>query len=202
MVQMFVTLEGSEGAGKSSVAQRLTEWLKTEGIDAISTREPGSGTFGQQIREVLLHGANIDPRAELMLYLADRAEHVSVVIQPALQLGQTVICDRYTDSTLAYQGYARGFDLDWLRAMNRFVTDGLAPDLTLLLDLDPSVGLARITNGDRLDREPLEFHASVRKGFLTEAKREPGRWILIDASRPLEEVFERCREAISAAMRP
>ncbi len=197
---MFITFEGPEGAGKSSVVKSLTLWLQEKGVDVVATREPGDGDLGKKVREILLHGESIAPKTELMLYLADRAEHVAKTIRPGLEDGKTVLCDRYTDSTIAYQGYGRGFDIAEIKRLNEFVTDRLTPDKTLLLDLEPSVGLARIRNRDRLDREPLEFHEKVRLGFLTEANNDPARWILIDASRPLNEVVERCRETISVLL--
>lgn len=197
---MFVTFEGPEGAGKSTAIRALAEEFRSRGMDVVTTREPGAGEVGKAIRNVLLHGEAIDPKTELMLYLADRAEHVAGTIRPALDRGALVLCDRYADSTLVYQGHARGFDLTRLRALNDFVTGGLKPDLTILFDLDPAEGLARIKDADRLDKEPIAFHEKVRHGFLDEAEREPARWKKIDASRPPAEVLAGCREAILAAM--
>lgn len=179
---MFVTLEGPEGAGKSTLQQALGERLRKEEIPVLLTREPGGSSLGAILRQALLDGADLDSRAELFMFLADRAEHVAKVIRPALQDAKTVICDRFTDSTLAYQGYGRGLDLDLLRDLNDLATGALAPDLTLLLDIDPTLGLSRLQNKDRLDCEPLAFHRRVREGFLQEARRQPSRWQVIDAS--------------------
>jgi dTMP kinase len=185
---VFVTFEGPEGAGKTTVITAVSEALQARGASTFLTREPGGGSLGIRIRELLLGGDHVDPRAELLLFLADRAQHVSEMIRPALNLGKVVLCDRFTDSTIAYQGYARGFDLSLLREWNDFATGGLKPTLTILLDVAPEIGLARVTDKDRMDREPLQFHQNVRQGFLSEAAREPHRWIVIDASMPLADV--------------
>jgi dTMP kinase len=193
---MFITLEGPEGAGKTTVTAYLKEHLEVLGYQVCVTREPGSGPLGQAIRQLLLGHHEIDSRTELLLFLADRAQHVATVIRPALAQGKIVLCDRYTDSTLAYQGYARGFDLETLRQWNNFATGQLNPDLTLLLDIDPKIGLQREIKMDRLDLESLEFHEKVRQGFLKESQREPQRWKIIDASLPLEEVQQQALQAI------
>lgn len=189
---MFITFEGPEGAGKTTIIQRITERLRSEGRDVVATREPGSGSVGAKIREVLLHSEAIDPRCELFLFLADRANHVTTVVRPALERGDLVLCDRYGDSTIVYQAHARGLDPMGVRELNAFATDGLTPDLTLLLDLDPEVGLRRLTTKDRLDAEPIMFHRRVREGFLVEAKREPLRWRIVDATKPVEQVELAC----------
>jgi dTMP kinase len=191
---MFVTLEGPEGGGKSTIMRLMGAGLQD--VRMVRTREPGDGPLGMQIRHMLLHGENINPATELFLFLADRAQHVSELIRPALEDGAVVVCDRFTDSTLAYQGYGRGVDIELLRRLNDLATDGLKPDLTLLLDIPPEQGLARQTNKDRLDREPLEFHKKIRNGFLTEAAKEPARWELIDASKDIEQVVADCDAAI------
>lgn len=190
---MFIVFEGPEGAGKSTLAARLAQEI---GERAVVTREPGSGEFGLAIRRLLLEGGGIPPWSELFLFLADRANHVETVIRPALQAGKTVLCDRYADSTVVYQGHARGLDLDFLRAANHMATGGLIPDVTVLLDLDPAVGLGRQSRQDRLDREPIEFHQKVRAGFLAEMSRDPSRWLKIDAAQPPQKVFEEVWAAI------
>ena len=197
---MFVTFEGPEGAGKSTVVKAVAEALRKEGHSVLATREPGDGPVGALIREVLLHGRDLDPKAELMLFLADRAQHVAEAIRPALARGDVVLCDRYADSTVVYQGHARGLDLESLRAWNAFVTGGLQPDLTVLLDLAPEVGLDRIRAKDRLDAEPLDFHRKVRNGFLAEARRETRRWAIVNASRTVGEVTAEALEAIKARL--
>lgn len=193
---MFVTFEGPEGAGKSTVLRTVASSLRSAGRGVIETREPGAGAFGERVREWLLHGEAMTPRAELMLFLADRAEHVARVVRPALKRGDVVLCDRHADSTVVYQGYARGLDLDFLREANAFATDGLKPDLTFLLDLPADVGLARAKGGDRLDAEPLEFHEQVRNGFLSEAAKEPERWRVIDATQSVDHVTQQVLDAI------
>ena len=199
---MFVTLEGPEGAGKSTVQQALAERLREAGFGVLTTREPGAGEVGVAVREILLEGGDLEPLTELFLFLADRAEHVAKTVRPALREGKIVLCDRYTDSTVAYQGYARGLDVKALRNLNEIATQGLRPDLTLLLDIDPKLGLARAKGKDRLDREPLEFHQKVREGFLSEARAEPHRWRTIDAARPLDDVVQACWDALSGHLAP
>jgi dTMP kinase len=197
---MFVTLEGPEGAGKSTVLRALASRVEAIGLEVVVTREPGSGRIGAHIRELLLMGEPMEARTELFLFLADRTEHLSRVVRPALARGAMVLCDRYADSTIVYQGYGRGLDRDHLVELNAFATDGHRPDLTLLLDLDPVVGLARLAERDRLDREPIAFHRRVREGFLAEAARDEDRWRVIDAERPLDEVVERAWHALEARM--
>ena len=183
-----MTFEGPEGAGKSTAIAFVAEKLREEGLDVVTTREPGAGPLGAKIRELLLHGLEITPKTELLLFLADRSNHVATVIRPALAANQTVICDRYIDSTLVYQGMARGLDKEFVEAANRFATSDLIPDLTLLLDVPAEIGLGRVRNPDRLDKQPLEFHHAVRSGFLQLAGQDPARWIVLDATREFREV--------------
>lgn len=199
---MFITLEGPDGSGKTTQARRLAEWLREEGGDVVLTREPGGTGIGEQIRTVLHDPCNtaMDARTEILLYSASRAQHVAQVIRPALAAGKIVVSDRYADSTLAYQGYGRGLDLETLRAITAFATGGLMPDLTLYLDLVPEVGLQRRRSGkgewNRLDAETLEFHRRVRAGYLELAGQEPTRWAVIDADCPPEEVQAQIRSAV------
>ena len=189
----FITFEGIEGCGKTTQMERLVTVLTAEGHNVLTTLEPGEGPIGLRIREDLLthHPEPLDPVAELMLYLADRAQHVSRVLLPALEAGKTVLCDRYIDSTLAYQGYGRAIDLKTIRDLNSFVTKGLMPDLTFLLDCPPETGLKRIRGSlDRMESQSFAFHRRVRKGYLSMAKEEPDRIIVIDATRPVKKVFE------------
>lgn len=183
----FITFEGPDGSGKSTQIKRLYEHLQTLGYDAYLTREPGGTAISEEIRG-LLHDLNhreMAPRAEILLYSAARAQLVKQVIRPHLAAGGIVLCDRYYDSTLAYQGYGHGLDLDTLRRITEFATEGLRPDLTLLLDLDAAAGLARRQTGgvewNRLDDYALAFHQRVRQGYLTLAAAEPQRWVQFDA---------------------
>jgi dTMP kinase len=193
---VFVSFEGPEGAGKSTVIATVAQALTADGWDVLVTREPGDGPVGAEIRKVLLHGETLDSKAELLLFLADRAQHVADIVRPALEGGRTVLCDRYADSTVVYQGCARGLDRQTLRNWNAFATGGLMPDLTLLLDLPAEVGLSRVQNKDRLDSEPLDFHRKVRQGFLDEAAADPGRWRVLDATQPVDDVVKQALAAI------
>lgn len=187
---MFVTFEGPEGAGKSTALRAVAERLREAGHRVVETREPGSGDVGKAVRTLLLHGGDLEPRAELLLFLADRAQHVTELIRPALERGEIVLCDRHADSTLVYQGVARGLDNAFVRAGNAFATGGLVPDLTLLFDVPAEVGLSRLTNPDRIDSFPLRFHQSVRQGFLDLAEEQPDRFRKVDATQPPQEVLE------------
>jgi len=195
---VFITLEGGEGVGKTTQQALLAERLQREGYACVSTREPGGTALGEALREILLHGDPLTPLAELLLYAADRAEHVNKVIAPALAVGQVVICDRFTDSTLAYQGYGRGLNLEQIRQLNHLATGGLQPQLTLWLDLAPEVGLARSRLGDKLEQEHLEFHRRVYRGFQALAAAEPQRIVRIPGEGSPAEVATR----IWAAIRP
>jgi len=182
---MFITLEGGDGVGKTTQQVLLAERLRQSGYDCLCTREPWF------MRDLLLYGDPLDPLTELLLYVADRAERVSKVIAPALAAGQVVVCDRFTDSTLAYQGYGRGLDLEKIRQLNHLVTGGLQPHLTLWLDLPPEVGLARSGLADRLEQEHLEFHRRVYQGFQALTASEPQRIVRIDGKGSPEEVATR-----------
>lgn len=200
----FLTFEGIEGSGKSTQAKRLAEHLRGQGFDVVLTREPGGTDITAQIRALLADPANhLDPTAELMLFLADRAQHVASVIRPALAEGKVVVCDRYCDSTLAYQGYGRGHDLAWLEDMNHRASHGVEPDLTLWIDCAIEVGLGRAQKraggpGDRFEIEPLQFHSRIRTGFTELAKRFPKRIVRIEGDRPEDEVAAACTAAVEA----
>lgn len=185
----FISFEGGEGAGKSTVIASLGAELTRRGRSVLVTREPGAGAFGAAIRSLLLDQGDLVDRSELFLFLADRANHCSQIIRPALTRGDVVLCDRHADSTLVYQGFVRGLDEAFVRRANTFATDGVKPDLTFLLDIDPVVGLARRRDMNRLDREPVEFHRKVREGFLRLAREEPERWRIIDADQPEDQVL-------------
>ena len=188
----FITLEGPEGSGKSTQIKNITGLLEGIGIRPIVLREPGGTEIGEAIRAILLHMKvkEMAPGTELMLYLAARAQIVHEKILPALNRGEIVICDRFEDSTLAYQGFGRGLGLEQILEASRLVRNELKPHLTFLLDLDPELGFKRIKRGkDRMEKEPLEFHKKVRRGFLTLAKREPKRFCVIDARQSADEIF-------------
>lgn len=192
---MLITLEGIEGSGKTTQMVHIETYLAARGIDCTITREPGGTAIGAKIRAVLLDPANhdMDPLAELMLYMADRAQHISQVIRPALNAGKVVLCDRFFDATIVYQGLARGLSPKLIEEFHMMAFNGLKPDLTLLLDLPPEMGLARawsqINNGDRVanesrfEEERLEFHNRVRSGYLALAKKDPQRFRIIDAAK-------------------
>ncbi|UCC54626.1 MAG: dTMP kinase [Anaerolineaceae bacterium] len=204
---MFITFEGPEGSGKSSQIQRLALFLKEKRIPVLVTREPGGTDIGDQIRKCLHDVANTEMRAttEFLLYSASRAQLVREFIRPALANGHTVLCDRYADSTIAYQGYGRSLDLSDLVAITRFATGGLVPDLTLLLDIDVERGLARRVAGqsemNRLDLEAIAFHQRVREGYHQLAKRDMLRWRIIDADRPEDIVQADLRKIIMEKVR-
>ena len=191
---MFITFEGPDGSGKTTQIRLLAEWLREQGREVVLTREPGGTEIGDQIRAVLHDPYNtaMGARAEILLYSADRAQHVAQLIRPALAAGKVVVSDRYADSTLAYQGHGRGLDLEVLRTITTFATSGLTPDLTFYLDVTPEEGLQRRRLGgdewNRLDAEALEFHQRVRDGYLRLVEQELERWVVVDAARSVEEV--------------
>jgi len=189
---MFITFEGVEGAGKTTQIARLALRLRTEGRDdVLTTREPGDGPLGSELRRLALHppaGITVEPRAELLIMLADRAQHVGQVIRPHLAGGGIVICDRYADSSVAYQGYGRGLNIAEISRLNDYATDNLKPDLTILLDLDPTLGLARQSERNIMEAESLAFHTRIRAGFLELATQEPERWAIVEAGGCVENV--------------
>lgn len=187
---MFIALEGIEGCGKSTLIAKLTQAFTERGREVVATREPGAGEFGRTLRAILLDPAQVDlaPEAELFLFLADRAQHVHSLIRPALAAGKVVLCDRYVDSTIVYQGLGRGLDVAELERLNAFAVKGLWPDLTLVLDLDPEIGLVRAKARDaalgregRFESLSLDFHRRVRAGYLDLAGKAPGRYAVLDA---------------------
>ena len=204
---MFITIEGGEGSGKTTLIASLTEKLKQAGREAMVTREPGGIPIAEAIRNVLLSRENtaMDPRTEALLYAAARRQHLAEKVIPALERGTTVICDRFVDSSLAYQGHARGLGIEEVAEINRFATDGWEPDLTLYLDMDPEVGLARIrANGsrevNRLDVESLAFHRRVREGYRLVAERHAKRIVTLDAMRPADEVAKEAWTILAAKL--
>ena len=208
----FITFEGGDGSGKTTQLKALESYLTSRGKSCLSTREPGGTSLGELIRQVLLEVSKqpITSPTELFLYLADRAQHIHEVIIPALEQGKIVLCDRHTDSTLAYQGYGRGIDLGLLRSLNDIASQGIKPDLTLLFDCPVGIGLFRTArrqshtasgrNEDRFEREKIEFHERVRAGFLELARAEPNRFRIVDAARSAKEVGQEIKNIIDGEL--
>lgn len=196
-MSLFISFEGPEGSGKTTQCQRLVQHLVGQGHDVLCTREPGGTAIGQQVREVLFDQKNtaMTPEAEFLLFSASRAQLVREVIGPHLETGGVVVCDRFFDSSLAYQGYGHRLEQGILRKVTRLATGGVQPDMTFLLDIPPEDGLRRrrqqSEQWNRLDGYRMSFHARVRQGFLVLAEAEPERWDVIDASQPSEAIFER-----------
>lgn len=211
MPGLFITFEGGEGSGKTTQLKALLTHLRSTGRDAVETRDPGGTPIGKQIRALLLDRENtlMAPATELLLYEASRAQLVHEVIRPALATGRIVLCDRFTDSTVAYQGYGRGLELELIARLNALATDGLRPDLTFLLDLDPAVGLLRATQRvaehqgphDRIEEEVLAFHQRVRSGYRAIAAADPERVIVLDASLGMAEIEGHIRPRVDELLR-
>ena len=200
---MFITLEGPEGSGKTTAVEAAVKELEARGYQIVRTREPGGTPIAEQIRNVILDKANtaMDPMTEAMLYAASRRQHLVEKVWPLSKEGKIIISDRFLDSSLAYQGGARGLGIDKILALNQYATDGYYPELTLLFDVDPRIGLARIAANkgrevNRLDLEKIDFHDSVRKTFLDLAKRFPDRYVVLDASKPFNQVVEDAYNAV------
>ncbi len=196
---LFIAFEGGEGTGKTTQARMLAIWLREQGFDVVATHEPGATKVGMRLRALLLDTAHagLSPQAEALMYAADRAEHVASVIQPALSRGAVVVSDRYVDSSLAYQGAGRRQSVNVVTGLNKWATGGLLPDLTVLLDLAPGAGLHRRTrSADRLESEPEDFHERVRAGFLNQADAEPDRYLVLDASRPVDDLHRAIRDKV------
>ena len=205
---LFVTIEGPEGSGKTTIGKKIVEKLINDGYEVIYTREPGGIEIAEQIRQVILdvNNTNMDPRTEALLYAASRRQHLIEKIVPAIKDNKIIICDRFVDSSLAYQGHARKLGIDNVYEINKFAIDTLMPDLTLLFDIDPKVGLDRINANklrevNRLDLEQLEFHTLVREGFLIIQEREPNRIKRVDANQSIENVFNDAYKLIEQAIK-
>ncbi len=207
---MFISFEGIEGSGKTTQIKRVYAFLIKKGYEAVITREPGGTRIGALIRAILLDQQNSDmePLTELLLYTADRAQHINEIIKPALGRHKTILCDRYFDATLVYQGIARGLNIELVKKLHAIICDNLKPDITFLLDLAPELGLQRawqaINNGarnnheTRFEKESLAFHEKVRAGYLELARNEPGRFHIIDASREQDYIYRNIIELVSA----
>ena len=213
-VLMFITLEGIEGSGKTTQLTTIGDFLEKEGIDCAMTREPGGTKIGEKIRAILLdpEHKHMDPLTELLLYFADRAQHVRQFVIPSMAAGKIVLCDRYFDATVVYQGFARGLDIDVIKRLHDLLFDNLKPDLTFLLDLAPREGLARAwkqlndgqrSNGEsRFEAETLAFHEKVRAGYLELARLEPDRYRIIDAAQDVRQVRSHIYEALASFIEP
>lgn len=202
MNQNFISFEGGEGSGKTTIIKQLKIDLEKQGFKVLQTREPGGSEIAEGIRQIILNIANVkmDPRTEALLYAASRRQHLVEVILPALQNGNIVLCDRFVDSSLAYQGYARGLGINQIYELNRFAIEDLLPGLTIYLDLDPEIGLRRIKDNNRacnrLDLESLEFHKKVREGYLLIAKQYPTRIKVVDGSLSKEKLYEEVKKIV------
>ena len=212
MKGMFITFEGIEGSGKSTQIALLANHLTARGVRHVLTREPGGTSIGDQVRKILLDPANssLDPAAELLLYAAGRAQHLREIILPALADGTNVLCDRFSDATLAYQGYGRGLDTEMIRSLDRIVTSGMRPDLTLLFDIEAASGIARARGRNnrrgleaeaRFENEELAFHERVRQGYLTLVAQEPDRIRVVDASSSPEAIQGQVRKIVDERLR-
>ncbi|MGR0321136.1 dTMP kinase [Agromyces sp. ZXT2-3] len=198
---LFLTLEGGDGSGKTTQAEMLERWFTAAGRTVVRTREPGGTDVGVEVREIVLHHrGDVAPRAEALLYAADRAHHIATVVRPALARGEVVVQDRYIDSSVAYQGAGRVLDAAEVRSISEWATEGLAPDLTILLDLPWEVARRRLdgarTRYDRLEAEAGEFHARVREAYLALADAEPDRFVVVDATMPVDDIHARIRARI------
>ena len=200
MTGLFITLEGGDGSGKSTQLGLLVQWLEENGQTVVVSREPGGTELGEELREIVLHRrGEISPRSEALIYAADRAHHIATKVRPALERGDIVVQDRYIDSSLAYQGAGRVLDVAEVRGVSLWATEGLMPDVTILLDLDGSTGRQRLgerTKFDRLEAEEDDFHARVRAAYLTLAAEEPDRFLVIDAREPIDLIAEIIQQRI------
>jgi len=210
---MFITLEGIEGSGKTTQIGRLVGFLEERGTECVATRQPGGTLIGEKIRSILLDPANsaLESMTELLLYMADRSQHIYELIRPCLEAGKTVVCDRYFDATVVYQGFARGLNIELIQQLHQILFDDFKPDVTLLLDLAPQVGLQRawqqLNTGQRsghesrFEAETVAFHEKVRAGYLELARLEPGRFRIVDAAQSQDEVFTAISKNVSSLLK-
>ena len=199
---LFITFEGADGCGKTTQMKLLADYLKTQGLEVVLTREPGGKGLGERVREILLnYDGEVSDRCESFLFLADRAQNIDIIVNPAVEQGKIVLCDRHIDSTVAYQGYGRGLDLDRIKMLNNLATNGRKPDLTIVFDIDVETSMKRVgSEKDRMESAGIEFHNKVRNGYLEIAKEEPDRIKVVDACKTIEEVFEEVKEIIKNIM--
>ena len=195
---LFITFEGADGCGKTTQIMLLDKYLRGNGYKTLLTREPGARGLGEKIREILLnYDGEVSSTCESFLFLADRAQHIDCIIKPADENGVIVLCDRHTDSTIAYQGYGRGVDINKLKELNEIAVNGLKPDLTMVFDIDAKTSMARVGNEkDRMESAGIEFFEKVRKGYLEIAKQEPERVKVIDSTKSIEEIHKKVLELI------
>lgn len=189
---LFITFEGADGCGKTTQLMLLAKYLKAQGREVVVTREPGARGLGEKIREILLnYDGEVSSRAEAFMFLADRAQHIDVIVNPAIKSGKIVLCDRHTDSSVAYQGYGRRLDIDEIKRLNSIATNGKKPDMTLIFDIDVGTSMARVGDTkDRMESAGIEFFNRVRNGYLEIAKQEPNRVKVLDASKSIEEIHK------------
>lgn len=197
---LFITFEGADGCGKTTQLNMLAEYLTEKGFDVVVTREPGAKGLGEKLREILLNYEGVvSDRCEAFLFLADRAQHVDVIVKPAVGLGKIVLCDRHTDSTVAYQGYGRGQDIDRINLLNNIATDGMKPDLTFVFDIDVETSQQRVgSEKDRMESAGMDFHNRVRQGYLKLAENEPNRIKVIDAKKSIPDIHDEVVEIIES----
>lgn len=195
---LFITFEGIDGCGKSTQLNLLAEYLKSNGLDILITREPGAKGLGEKLREILLnYEGEVSSNCEAFLFLADRAQHIDTIVKPAIESGKIVLCDRHTDSTIAYQGYGRGVNLEQIKMLNKIATSGFIPDLTFIFDLDLETAFSRVgKTQDRMEAAGLEFFERVRNGYLEIAKQEPDRIKVINSNDSIENIFEQIKQYI------
>ncbi|MBP3820114.1 dTMP kinase [bacterium] len=188
---LFITFEGADGCGKTTQLNLLKNYLEAEGFDVLVTREPGAKGLGEKVREILLnYDGEVSDRCESFLFLADRAQHIDIIVNPAIKKGKIVLCDRHTDSTVAYQGYGRGLNIEQINMLNNLATNGRKPDLTFVFDVDIETSMSRVGNQkDRMESAGKEFFNRVRQGYLEIAKKDPQRVKILDATKTIEEVF-------------
>lgn len=196
---LFITFEGADGCGKTTQINLLAQHLKEKGLEVVITREPGAKGLGEKVREILLnYDGEVSSNCEAFLFLADRAQNIDMIVKPAIDAGKIVLCDRHTDSTLAYQGYGRGVDLERAKMLNKIATSGLVPDLTYVFDIDVETSMSRVGKiKDRMESAGIEFHEKVRNGYLEIAKQEPKRVKVINSKDSIENIFEQVKKILS-----